>query len=269
MGRDRSYRPVFPTGVTISFHDGVLGRIRSRSLGQPRPEVPEIVLVQGMTVSDYLLPGLGALSTWTRAHLVDLPGCSGSGEPPHELTVPEFADSVADWLGHHRLGPVILAGHSSGTQVATETAHRRPDDIAGLVLAGPTIDPIARGPVRVFTHWWADRRGDPKSLDQVHQPERKRVGFPRLFRILREHLRHDLEGAVALTSMPVLVIRGKQDRLSTPEWGRRIASVAVEGRYVEVPGTHSFCWRHPESWSPPIRAFADEVCPRDVIGPGV
>jgi hypothetical protein len=53
-------------------------------------------MVQGMTVSDYLLPGLAALGAWTRVHLVDLPECGGSGEPPHELTVPEFADAVAD-----------------------------------------------------------------------------------------------------------------------------------------------------------------------------
>ncbi|MEV6843576.1 alpha/beta hydrolase [Actinoplanes sp. NPDC051411] len=258
MGREKNYRPVLPTDVTASFHDGVLGSMRSRTVGEPRRGVPEIVIVQGMTVSDYLLPGVGALSSWTRVHLIDLPGCSGSGEPPHELSVTEFAASVADWLDSRRLGPVILAGHSSGTQVAAETARRRPRDIVGVVLAGPTVDPIARGPVRVFARWWADRRGDPKSLDEVHKPERKRVGFRRLFHVLREHLRHDLEQPVAALTMPVLVIRGRDDRLSTPQWGRRVAALAG-GSYIELPGTHSFCWRYPQSWSPPIQDLAGRV----------
>jgi pimeloyl-ACP methyl ester carboxylesterase len=112
--------------VETGFHDGVLGRIRSRALGDPQPGMPEIVMVQGLTVSDYLLPGLDVLSAWTRVHLVDLPGCSGSGEPPHELAVEEFALAVADWLIHRRLSPVILAGHSSGwTAVLRRGLHLR------------------------------------------------------------------------------------------------------------------------------------------------
>lgn len=256
MSRDRTYRPVFPAGVHTYHHDGVLGRMRIRVLGEPHPDVPEIVMIQGMTVSDYLLPGLGALSAWTRTHLVELPGGSGSGAPPHELTVVEYADAAAEWLCAQGLSRVLLAGHSSGTQVAAETALRCPDHVAGVVLAGPAIDPVARGGLRVFARWWADRRGDPRSLDQVHKPERQRVGFRRLFHVLRAHLRHDLEKPVTALTMPVLVIRGRNDRLGTPQWGRRLAGLTRDGRYVEVPGTHSFCWRYPDAWSDPIRAFA-------------
>lgn len=257
MSRDKTYRPVLPDGVRTTFHDGVLGRMRIRCLGEPRPGVPEIVMIQGMTVSDYLLPGLGALSAWTRVHLVELPGGSGSGRPPHDLTVEEYARAAADWLCAQRLGRIVLAGHSSGTQVAAETALLCPGEVAGVVLAGPAIDPVARGGLRVFARWWIDRRGDPKSLDEVHKPERQQVGFRRLFQVLRAHLRHDLEKPVVGLCVPVLVIRGSEDRLGTARWARRLADLAaVGGRYVEVPGTHSFCWRYPQAWSAPIREFA-------------
>jgi pimeloyl-ACP methyl ester carboxylesterase len=245
--------------VRTSFHDGPLGRMRIRSLGEPHPGVPEIVMIQGMTVSDYLLPGLGALSAWTRTHLVELPGGSGSGVPPHPLSVAEYAHAAVDWLRTQRSGPVLLAGHSSGTQVAAEAALLCRDRVAGVVLAGPAIDPVARGGVRVFARWWADRRGDPKSLDRVHEPERQRVGFGRLFHVLRAHLRHDLEKPVAALKVPVLVIRGSDDRLGTARWARHLAEMAPDGRYAEVPGTHSFCWRHPDAWSPSIRALAARV----------
>lgn len=259
VSRDNAYRPTMPSDVHTSFYNEALGRMRIRSLGEPRVDVPEIVMVQGMTVSDYLLPGLRVLSAWTRTHLVELPGGSGSGEPPHDLTVAEYARTVADWLGAQDLGRVVLGGHSSGTQVAAETALLRPGHIAGVVLAGPTIDPVYRGGIRVFARWWADRRGDPKSLDEVHRPERQAVGFRRVFRVLGAHLRHDLEQPVAALTVPILVIRGREDRLSTPEWGSRLAGLAADGEYVEVPGTHSFCWRYPGAWSPPIRALADRV----------
>jgi pimeloyl-ACP methyl ester carboxylesterase len=246
-----------PTGVRTTFHDGKLGRMRIRSLGEPRPDVPEIVMIQGMTVSDYLLPGLDVLSAWTRTYLVELPGGSGSGPPPHPLTVAEYADAAAGWLRTQRLGPVLLAGHSSGTQVAAETALRCPEEVAGVILAGPAIDPVARGGLRVFVRWWADRRNDPKSLDEVHKPERQRVGSRRVFQVLRAHLRHQLEEPVGALTVPVLVIRGRDDRLGTAGWARHLADLASDGRYVEVPGTHSFCWRYPDAWSSPIREFAD------------
>lgn len=49
--------------------------------------MPELVLVHGMTACDYLLPSLRELSVWTRVHLIDLPGCGGSGDPPHAFLI--------------------------------------------------------------------------------------------------------------------------------------------------------------------------------------
>lgn len=95
--------------------------MRSRAVGARRSGVPEVVLVQGMAVADYLLPGLGSFASWTRAHLVELPGFAGSGEPPYELDVTEFARCVSDWLAGHDLGTVMLAGHSSGTRGSRRT----------------------------------------------------------------------------------------------------------------------------------------------------
>src|SRR3954454_16963938 len=86
---------------------------------------------------------------WTRAHLLELSGLGGSGEPPHELSVPEFGRAVADWLTARRLGRLVLAGHSSGTQVAAEAAVGHPD-VTGVVLASPTVDPVARDVVRLL-----------------------------------------------------------------------------------------------------------------------
>jgi pimeloyl-ACP methyl ester carboxylesterase len=250
-----SAMPELPREVVTSYHDGVLGRMRSRAVGEPRPGVPEVVLVQGMAVADYLLPGLAAWGEWTRAHLVELPGFAGSGEPPHELSVPEFGRAVADWLAAQRLPSVVLAGHSSGTQVAAEAAASRPG-VSGLVLASPTVDPVARGLIRLIIQWRRDGRYEPPGLTESHKPEWKRAGARRLVHVVRAHLRHAIEEPLRRLDVPLLVLRGHDDRLSTPDWARRLTTIVADGRYVEVPGAHTFPWRDPHSWSEPVRDYA-------------
>lgn len=253
--------PSFPSDVRTGYFDGPLGRMRSRTVGEPRPGVPEVVLVQGMAVADYLMPGLGSFTAWTRAHLVELPGFAGSGEPPHELDVAEFARCVADWLAAHDLGRVILAGHSSGTQVAASAAEGHPD-VAGVVLASPTVDPVARGRLRLLVRWRWDSRYEPPGLNDVHLPEWKRAGPRRLLHIVKIHLHDALEDSVARLTVPLLVIRGEQDRISTSTWGRALAATVDHGEYVQLPGAHTFPWLAPHAWSAPVREFAARATSR-------
>lgn len=254
------------SGVVTNYHDGALGRVRSRSLGAARAGVPEVVLVHGMTACDYLLPSLAAMATWTRVHLIDLPGCGGSGDPPHELTIGEFADVVTDWLGRSDLGGTILAGHSSGAQVAAAAARQSADDLAGVVLASPVFDPAYPGYLRVLFRWALDLNREPAGLERVNRPERKRAGLRRLVHVFRVHRRYGLAEAVTALRVPVLVIRGRDDALSTPGWAERLAMLAAEGSRIEVPGPHTFCWRDPDTWSTAVRVFAGRHGAADAAG---
>jgi pimeloyl-ACP methyl ester carboxylesterase len=233
--------------------------MRSRSVGRASGGVPQVVLVQGMAVANYLVPGLEALGAWTRAHLVELPGFSGSGEPPHPLDVPEFAAAVSAWLAEADLGPAVLAGHSSGTQVAARAAARRAPGVRGVVLASPTIDPRHRGVVRVLRAWHRDNRREPADLDEQHEPERTRAGLPRVAHTLRVHLRDRLEEVVPRIGVPLLVLHGERDLLCSEAWARALAAAAPEGRFASMPGPHSFPWTHPQAWSEPIRRLAEQV----------
>jgi pimeloyl-ACP methyl ester carboxylesterase len=250
--------PRFPADVATSYHDGALGRMRSRSVGEPRAGVPEVVLVQGMAVADYLLPGVAAFGEWTRAHLLELPGLGGSGEPPHELTVAEYGRAVADWLTARQLGPVVLAGHSSGTQVAAEAAAGNPD-VAGVVLASPMVDPGVRALPRLVVRWLRDGRREAPGLIASQRPEWTRAGPRRLVHLVRVHRVYVIEEPAARLSVPLLVIRGHDDALSTPKWGRQLATLVPDGDYVEVPGAHAFPWRDPHAWSEPVHRFATRL----------
>jgi pimeloyl-ACP methyl ester carboxylesterase len=153
----------------VRFADTRHGRVRGRVFG-PLRDAPPVVTVMGMAVSDYLTPAQAALN-WTQAHLVDLPGLAGSGDPPHRLGVPQSAEAVCDWLEAAKLPPVIIAGHSSGTQVAAHVAAARPDLVAATVLASPTVDPKARSVPRALYYWRRDSAYPMPGLDESHRPE--------------------------------------------------------------------------------------------------
>lgn len=79
--------PPLPREMLLRYTDVPEGRIRTRVLGSRRGDVAPVVVVQGMAVSDYLLPACAAIAEWTEIHLLDLPGYAGSGEPTRDLDV--------------------------------------------------------------------------------------------------------------------------------------------------------------------------------------
>jgi pimeloyl-ACP methyl ester carboxylesterase len=243
--------PEQPGQYLVRFTRTRYGRMRSRVLGS-QGDLPPVVTVMGLAVSDYLMPAQAAL-TWTQTHLVDLPGLAGSGDPPHRLDVAEYADAVTEWLTSSGLPPVVMAGHSSGTQVAARVAAAVPDRVVATVLASPTVDPKARSVPKVLYHWRRDAAYPMPGLSESHRPEWRRAGFGQLVHLLRAHLRDRLEDTVPGIRGPLLVLRGEQDRLSTPGWVRHLADLAEDGRVVTVPGPHTFLWCDPGSWSAPVR----------------
>jgi pimeloyl-ACP methyl ester carboxylesterase len=287
-------KPGQPTAVpvpAVSYHDGPFGRVRTRAVGSPVGGLPEVVLIQGLGVSDYLLPALAELGGWTRAHLLDLPGLAGSGDPPYPLDLAGYAGAVLDWLAERTDGPVLLAGHSAGTQITARAAAtatgttgaapggaapggaapagvaaaeaRRAVDVRGVVLASPTVDPVARGWVRLVGRFLWDGRREEPGLTRCHLPEWRRAGVRRLYRLTAGCLADRLEDTVAALDLPVLVLRGERDTLSTREWGLALAGDRhPASRYGEVGGAHSFVWAEPAAWSAPVHAFARDVADR-------
>ena len=245
--------------VAIDHRPTTWGVMRSRSVGTPRDGVPEVVAIHGLAVAEYLLPAVRELGAWTRAHLVELPGFSGSGEPPHPMDVPQFADAVVQWLDASGLGSVVLVGHSSGTQVAARIATRHLPNVKALVLASPTMDPRFRSVRRIVLAWRRNHALEPPDLDLQHTPERQRAGLRRVRHALRVHLADALEDVVPQVPVPVLVLYGDQDRICTEPWARQLSELAPDGRFRTLPGAHSFLWTTPRAWSEPIEQLAREV----------
>jgi pimeloyl-ACP methyl ester carboxylesterase len=251
--------PKLPCEMLLRYTDVPEGRIRTRVLGELRDDVPPVVVLQGMTVSDYLLPACAALAAWTEVHLLDLPGYAGSGEATRWLDVRGYGETVAHWLQQTGLDRPVVVGHSSGTQVAAWTGVLCPERVRAVGLASPTIDPTVRSLPRLLFHWRLDARAPSPGLEQSHAPEWKRAGPRGIAHLIRVHLRDRLEDQVSRLPMPVLALRARDDRLSTDTWMNELAGVAPEGQWVTMPGAHAFVWLYPDAWSAPLRRLVERT----------
>jgi pimeloyl-ACP methyl ester carboxylesterase len=249
--------PALPGQMLLRYTDVPEGRIRTRILGEPS-ELPPVLVVQGMTVSDYLLPACAALATWTQVHLLDLPGYAGSGQPTRRLDVRGYGETVVHWLKTSGLHRPVVVGHSSGTQVAGWVGVLWPEGVAAVGLASPTIDPSVRTLSKLLWHWRLDAREPSPGLEESHKPEWKRAGPRGIAHLLRVHLRDALEEQVAKLSMPVLVLRARDDRLSTDRWMDELVATAQDAEKVSLPGAHAFVWVHPDVWSAPLERLAEQ-----------
>lgn len=251
--------PELPREMLLRYTDVPEGRIRTRVLGQRRDGVPPVVVVQGMTVSDYLLPACAALANWTQVHLLDLPGYAGSGQPTRWLDVRGYGETVVHWLEASGLARSVVVGHSSGSQVAAWAGVLSPERVAAVGLASPTIDPKVRSLPRLLFHWRLDARAPSPGLEANHVPEWKRAGPRGIAHVIKVHLDDRLEEQVARLPMPVLALRGEEDRLSTDGWMNSLVSAASDAEWGKVPGAHAFVWLYPDAWSAPLRRLAGRV----------
>lgn len=224
---------------------------------------PPAVLVPGLvTASRSMLPLARALAgRGLRTWIVDLPGFGYSDKPRRALSVAEQADLTGAWLDAIGARPARLLGNSVGTQVAAAIAARRPAAVDRLVLLSPTLAPEVRqrlswlnalpgpAPGRCRRGGWPRGRwraallaglhdvlGEQASLRLLNVAEYGCASLPRAASTLRGALRHPIEPALEELPVPVLILRGDDDHLSSLAWARRLAGLPADGRLAQLPG---------------------------------
>jgi hypothetical protein len=90
---------------------------------------------------------------------------------------------------------------------AAASAARSDIPVVALVLASPTVAPIARPLPRLLLRWQLDGRHEPPGLTESHLREWRRAGLRGLLHLVRVHLRDRIEDTLADLALPVLVLR--------------------------------------------------------------
>lgn len=229
--------------------------MRSLWAGATRPSTPEVVIVPGLGALGYLLPTVRACGSWTRVHLLDVPGFGHRSTARCPATLADTAAAAAMWLRQVPGRPVLLVGHSTGAQAALRAALAVPERVVGLCLAGVTFPPEAR-------HWWTltrlavrTARHEPMGLVPATFPEylRGRGGVTTLLRTAMADRPEDAIGPVACA---VFVGRGEHDAVCSAAWATRLAAEAADGRTTVLPGAHNFTFSHPGAASAWLRSAA-------------
>jgi pimeloyl-ACP methyl ester carboxylesterase len=235
----------------------------ARACGDP------VVLLPGLvTASRSMVPLARALAGHgMRAWILDPPGFGYSDTPPRALSIGEQAALVAEWLAVLGGRPAPLLGNSSGTQVAAAVAAEHPGAVSRLVLVSPTVAPRVRRRMSWLAglpapHGLPRRspgRGRARLLGRLHRALGDRpplrvlnvaeyccAGPSRVAGALRAAVAEPIERWLPNVGGPALVIRGDDDRLSSPDWAARLAALLPDGRLAPLPGLgHDAFYRAP------------------------
>ena len=237
--------------------DGPSGRLHY--LDEGRGDPPVVLLHAFPLTAQMWEPQLEALAPSHRVIAPDLLGFGGSAVPPDRSTysVDAWAEDVVALLSALGVERAVMVGLSMGGYVAFALLRRRPDALAGLLLAdtraSADTDEIrarrneqqdllagASQPVDL-----ADRLLEPlvgptsSRREEVLATARDLLSVNRTEGVIGglEALKNrpDSTGDLPRIAVPTTVVVGDQDQLSPPEVAEAMAAGIADARLVVVP----------------------------------
>jgi pimeloyl-ACP methyl ester carboxylesterase len=133
---------------------------------------------------------------------------------------------VNGWLdrGERR----VLMAHSASCQLAVRAAVLAPDRVGGLVLVGPTTDPLASSWPGLVSRWVATALREPAWQVPLLARQYRRTGLAPMARAMSAARRDRIDEALLEVSCPVLLIRGVHDRIAPRQWVERLVASRPE-----------------------------------------
>ena len=195
------------------------------------------VLLHGIGMGRVTFEGVAeTLRPHARVVAMDLPGF---GDSPRSLaadTIHENAELIGRFIADLDCGPVVLVGHSMGTQIAAEVAVARPELLEALVLIAPTINRHERSFPRQAFRMLQDLAGEsPKVLLIGVFEYLKTTPFWFVGR-LRRMLAQAIENLCPLVTSPTLVMSGECDFVAPQRWTAEVAAAIRGAELREIAG---------------------------------
>lgn len=206
----------------------------------------------------------------------DFPGCGGSSDPPGPLSLPEYADLLAGFIGALGLDRPHLGGLSLGSMCALALYREHPEVPRSLVLLSAYAGWAGSLPPEEVARrkaWVAEIAGRPVEtwgpdfLRSVHGPDAPpavvdadmamlRDVRPAFWRASEAFLDADLSDVLGSVAVPTLLLYGELDRRSPPAVARELHARIPGARLVFVPGAgHGVTAEAPAAVNAAIRQF--------------
>jgi pimeloyl-ACP methyl ester carboxylesterase len=185
---------------------------------------------------------------------VALPGYGAPARRGTPLGPRELAALLLERLTRLDAPPAVLLGHSASCQIVVHAAALAPGRVTGLVLVGPTTDPRAPGWPGLAQRWLRtaghERPGQVPTLvrDYSH------TGLATMARAMDLARRDRIDRVLPALSCPVLVVRGRKDRIAPADWVADLAARARDGQVRTLAaGAHMVPITHPGLLAPVVR----------------
>ncbi len=262
----------------------VVRRLRFHFTEWGQVGAPPILLLHGTNQSSHSWDLVSlALASSYHVFALDQRG-HGDSEWSRELnySTTAMADDAIAFAKDRELKRPIVVGHSMGGRVALLAALRQPDFARALVLvdSGPEMNTSGGRTIRNFIHNNREFDNLDQFIDNVvaYDPYRKREHVERTVKYnmfqradgkyvsKNDHRRLvDSRTAIGLDDVsalphPVLVVRGGNSNVFTPDAGQRLVGALPDARLVTVPNCgHNVHSQNTPGFLAAVEPFLDEV----------
>jgi non-heme chloroperoxidase len=247
---------------------------------------PPVVFIHGWSMSgQFFRRQLAGLSDRFSVIVPDLRGHGASAKALNGHTVPQYAADLHAILAALSVEQPVLVGWSMGAMVGYEYLRAYgPDSVAGLVIVDqPPSDFAWEGyEFGVFTMEALREMNEQLQLDQaavvndfaqlmLHKPDPQALEWmaAEILRvppviastILLDQTLRDYRDFLPQIDVPVLVLFGEDDKLTSPRAGEYIAERIPGGR-LQTFASSSHCpfWEESQAFNDAVASFVAEVC---------
>ena len=180
-----------------------------------------------------------------------------------EASIEEVGRYVLRFLDALDIPRAVIGGNSLGGHVALEMALSHPERVSGLILTGSS-GLFERGYTRGVPHRPSETYVRQKLEEAVFDPPlvtpewvesswrlvTTRASAHRVLRFARAAKRHNVEDRLSCIEVPVLLVWGKDDRITPPEVAERFHALLPDSRLCFLANCgHAPMLEQPEGFS--------------------
>lgn len=182
-------------------------------------------------------------------------------------------EMTLEFLDRHVTGSSVLVGNSFGGHVALRVAHKRPDLVRALVLAGSSglieRTMVKGAPVRPSKEWLEEKIGElfydrsvmnPGDVDRAHKLLNERGGARAMVKLSKTARRDNMTDDLGDIDRPTLLIWGKQDIVTPPSAGQGFTELMPDASIVWLERCgHAPMLEAPGPFADALRSFLDDL----------
>lgn len=236
-------------------------RLHAKVAKKADNNTPTLILVHGVGISHrYFVPTGEHLAPFYTVYIPDLPGFGKSTKPSYSLTIRQLSDTLADFIDTTQAKRVILLGNSFGCQVVVDCLVNHPQKAIGAILVGPTVDKYARTKWDQVKAWFKNSKYEKFSQMFIILKDYRDCGIPRLLKTFDYAVKDKPEEKLPHIKIPVLVVRGGNDKVVSQKWAEEVTRLLPKGKLVVIPGKgHTVNYNAPEQLVKVTRQFIDSI----------